>query len=101
MTMNKPTCYACSDYQLTPGGFVPGANNQDKGRLTLVANVPQDVTFARISVLDATKWIFVGVPLCYNSDNATVGFEITAKTGTGFTVTAMEDSTFEYKAERI
>jgi hypothetical protein len=99
--MNQPTCYNCADYELTPGSFAPGANSEDKGRITLDAGVPYPVTFARISVLNATKWIFAGTPLCYNSANENIGFEITNKTGTGFTVTAIENATFEYICKRL
>ncbi len=101
MEMNKPTCYSCEDYQLTPGSFAPGTNNEDKGRITLLAEVPYPVTFVRISVLTSANWIFRGIPLCYNTENGIVGHEITNKTGTGFTVTAMENATFEYNAVRI
>lgn len=101
MEMNSPTCYNCADYTITPGSFTPGSNNEDKGRITLAAGVPYAVTFVRISVLNATKWMFRGLPLCYNSANENIGYEIINKTGTGFTVTAMEDSTFEYNAVRI
>lgn len=101
MIMNEPTCYACSDYELTPGSFVPGSNSEDRGRITLVAGVAYPVTFTRISVLNSSKWIFAGQPLCYNSNNESIGFEITSKTGTGFTVTAMENATFEYICKRL
>lgn len=101
MIMNAPNCYTCADYQLTPGSFAPGSNNEDKGRITLLAGVAYPVTFLRISVLTSANWIFRGIPLCYNSNNGVVGHEITNKTGTGFTVTAEENATFEYNAVRI
>jgi hypothetical protein len=99
--MNSPTCYSCADFEISPGAYTPGNNNEDKGRITLVAGVPYAVLFVRISVLDATKWIFRGIPSCYNANNEAVGFEITSKTGTGFTVTAMDNCTFEYNCVKI
>lgn len=101
MIMNAPTCLDCEDYQLTPGAFAPGSNNEDKGRVTLQAGVAYTVTFTRISVLTAANWIFRGIPSCYNAAGEMVGHEITNKTGTGFTVTALEDSTFEFNCVRI
>jgi hypothetical protein len=109
MTLNTPKCYKCSDYGYdlntgTPHGIVPSGPNEvinDKGPLTLVAGVPYTVLFKQISVINSTKWTFAGLPACYNSANESVGYEITAKTGTGFTVTAMENSTFEFMAVKI
>lgn len=101
MTMNAPTCYNCADYELTPGSFAPGSNSEDKGRITLQAGVPYPVTFTRISVLNATKWIFAGEPLCYDATNEKLPYAITNKTGTGFTVTSDYDATFEYTCKRL
>lgn len=109
MILNNPSCADCSDYGYTPGtgapsGVVPsgpGETIKDAGRITLTANVARAVTFTQISVINSTKWAFAGLPVCYNSLNESVGYEITNKTGTGFTVTAMEDSTFEYMAVKI
>lgn len=109
MILNKPTCYKCSDYGYTPGegaptGSVPsgpGETIKDAGRITLTADTPRVVLFTQISVIDESKWIFAGLPTCYDSNNEGVGYEITNKTGTGFTVTAIADSTFEYTCIKI
>lgn len=101
MIMNEPTCYDCEGFAFSPGQFAPGNNNEDKGKIQLLANVPKWVAFQRISVASADNWIFRGIPSCYNAYNEMVGHDITGKTGAGFWVTAIEDATFEYNAVKI
>lgn len=96
---------ACADYGFTPPttGPVPsgpGTIIMDKGKITLVKDTPKAVLFTQISVLNATQWI-MPTASCYDAANFGVGYEITNKTGTGFTVTASEDSTFEYICVKI
>jgi hypothetical protein len=109
MILNNPNCPDCADYGYSAGtgaptGAVPmgpGETIKDAGRVSLVAGVAKAIAFTQISVINSTRWAFAGVPTCYNSSNESIGYEITNKTGTGFTVTAMEDSTFEYMCVKI
>ena len=73
----------------------------DRGRVSLLAGIPKLITFANISVLTASSWVFAGVPTCYSAGNEGIGYDITLRTGNGFTVTALEDSTFEYMCVKI
>lgn len=103
--LNNPMCYDCDAYGVgAPTGIVPsapGENIVDKVRVSLTKDVAYPVLFTQISVIDATKWIFQGIPLCYDSDGQQIGHNITNKTGTGFTVTAQEDATFEATCVKI
>lgn len=107
--LNSPTCRKCSDYGYAAGtgaptGVVPSGPGEvisDRGRITLLAGTPHPVLFTQISVLDGTKWVFAGEPICHNSVGVAVNYTISAETGTGFTVTANSDSTFEYVAIKI
>ncbi len=111
IVLNSANCLKCSDYGFSPGtgaptGAVPmgpGVIIQDAGRIYLTANVPKAVLFTQISVIDSTKWIFDGLPINTDpTDNSTVSFEITSKTGTGFTVTSIDyDSIFEYTCRKL
>ena len=104
--LNDPVCKSCKDYGYSAGNNIPAggvpsapwAVIQDTGPVTLLANVDTLVRFANISVLDETGWTFSGQPWCWNSGSATVGFDIVSRTGTGFIVNAMEDSTLEFTA---
>jgi len=78
----------------------PGVVIMDRGKISLAAGVASAVTFTHISAIDATKWAFAGLPVCYDATEE-VEYGITNKTGTGFTVTAAKDSTFEYAAVKI
>lgn len=103
--LNNPMCYDCDAYGLgAPTGIVPSAPGEliaDKGKITLVKDVPKVVSFKNISVLNGDLWIFFGIPTCYNSANEGIGHTIYNKTGTGFTVVADENSTFDYTAVKL
>ena len=113
MILNVPKCYNCSDYGYTAGagaptGVVPSGPGEiikDTGPVQLVANVPKTILFKQISVINDTKWTFAGLPACNNAANEGVPWEITAKTGTGFTVVAYgsegEIMTFLFMAIKI
>lgn len=108
IVLNSPVCRDCSDYGYTAGGGAPsgtvpmgpGVVIMDRGKISLTAGVARAVAFSQISVIDATKWAFAGLPVCYDATEE-VEYQITNKTGTGFTVTAAKDSTFEYAAVKL
>ena len=100
MILKDPDCPKCSDYgyviglgTVVPSG--PGDMIKDAFKVSLLANIPMRVSFKNISVLNGSKWIFAGMPLCYDSSNASIPWEVTDKDGTGFTVVADSDATFE------
>ena len=91
------TSYAITIYNSTVIGNTTAAGTG----VTLAAGVPSVVQFAQISVFDATKWVFSGIPNCKDNAGNYINFTVSAKTGTGFTVTADHDSSFEYTAVKL
>ena len=61
---------------------------------SLTGGVATTITFTS----PFTSSYVISQPRCYNSAGEGVGFDITSITATGFVVTALEDSTFEYQA---
>jgi hypothetical protein len=68
--------------------------NMDAIKINLTKDVPYPVTFQVIEAASANNWMFTGVPLCNDTSGQSIGYSITDKTATGFTVTAIEDSVF-------
>lgn len=94
IVMNTPTCKPCAGSTPANAG-IPPFYAVDAGRLTLVADTPQTLTFTNIRATAAADWVMPKAD-CLHSDGHGVAFDITSKTATGFTVVAYEDSTFEY-----
>jgi hypothetical protein len=65
--------------------------------VSLIAGVPQLVTFGRSLGSSGSDWIFMGTPFCYDSYGI-IAFDVTSRTANGFTVTAISNSTFTYCA---
>lgn len=99
IVLNTPTCRPCAGDTPANSGVAP-YHKVDAGRLTLVADVPQTVAFTNIRTASASGWVMPKAE-SLGLDGAGVPFDITAKTGTGFTVTAVADCTFEYFCIKI
>lgn len=69
-----------------------------KGIVALTAAVPYPITFEHDLGNSSVDWIFGAKPFCYDGSGNDVGFVITSKSKSGFTVTALQNSIFEYSS---
>lgn len=75
------------------------SGNTRAGKVTVEAGT-QTITFDS-TYADGTSWIFTGKPYLYDSDGNEVGYTITDRTITGFTITPVADGTLEYETKKI
>lgn len=68
---------------------------QECRNVSLIKDTPFAIHFGNTIGTSGSSWVFPGKPFCYNSFGE-VGFGISSRDQNGFTVTADEDSTFEF-----
>jgi hypothetical protein len=75
------------------------SGNTRYGKVTVEAGT-QTITFDT-TYKEGASWIFTGKPYLYDSDGNEIGYTITDRTITGFTITPVADGTLEYETIKI
>lgn len=76
------------------------ASDYRSGTAQLTEGVTLPINFST-SYPDGTAWTFTGKPFCYDADGNEVGYTITNRTKSGFSITAVADSTVEFHTKKV